>query len=283
MKKHTYLGSKPGIFLCLLVFGISGLLAASPAMAQTSLKSAGEVASASQVSINGRSVVAGLTIFSDSRIRTARQGKATINLGNLGRLELGPETDLMLKFSPGAIGGELLGGRVMLSASSRVSVSLTTAKTLITTDGKSATVVTVEMTNDADRVAAHLGEVRVASPGKTERVVAGEEIAFSKQQPAAGWQHRKLLAAGAGLLGTGGLIASTQVGQAATPGAIAATTASAKSLSAPLTTLINAGFNYSLANLVYGFSRDPEVFFSTTITCRDHDNVFCKRRSITTP
>ncbi|MEP7340586.1 MAG: hypothetical protein ABI977_22840 [Acidobacteriota bacterium] len=246
------------------------------------MKSAGELASASQVTINGKSAAGGQTLFSNSRIKTAKQGRATINLGKLGRLELGPETDLTLKFSPGTVDGELVGGRVMLSSSSGVSVSVKTAKGLVTSAGKTATVMTIEMLNDQDRVAAHLGEVNVASAGKNDRILAGEEIALVKQQQNTSWQHRKLPLTTAGLLGTGGVVAATTIGQAGQ--AIIPAAVTSQPISAPLATLLNAGVNYSLLNLVSGrASRDPDAFFATTITCRDSDSPFCRRRSITTP
>jgi hypothetical protein len=285
MKNQMHHRSTPHTFLCLLVLGISGLLVTSPVSAQTMRKSAAELASASQVSINGRGAAAGLTLFSDSRIKTARQGRATINLGSLGRVELGPDTDLTLKFSPGTVGGELNGGHLMLSSSKGVSLSIRTAKGLITSSGESATVATIEMTEDQARVAAHLGEVMVAAPGKTERVLAGDEIALAKPSQGAGWQHHKLLVAAGGALGTGGVFAARQLGQAGQVGQVAIpATTNASQLSAPLSSMLNAGFNYSLTNLVHGpEARDPQTFFSTTITCRDHDNALCKRRSQSRP
>ncbi len=277
MEDNMHFNSTSAALLGLLVLGAMFLFAASSAMAQTSPKSAGELASANQVTLNDKPAAAGLTLFSNSRIKTAKQGRATINLGKLGRVELGPETNLTLKFSPGMIGGELLNGRLMLSSSSSISISLTTAKGVVTADGKKATVLTIEMTNDLARVAAHLGDVRVLSAGKDERVAAGEEIALGKQEQHATWQHRKLMMTGAAMLGAGGLVA-TQIGQPAVPAA------GAQQLSAPLSTLVNAGVNYSLTNLIYSkTSRDPNIFFTTTITCRDHDSILCNRRSATRP
>jgi len=278
MKENMHFKSKTATLLSLLFLGGLFIFIASSAKAQTSPKSAGEFASANQVMLNGRSAAAGMTLFSNSRIKVAKQGRATINLGRLGRLELGPETDLMLTFSSGMIGGELLNGRLMLSSSSGTAISLTMPKGVVTADGKKATVVTIEMMNDLTRVAAHMGDVRVISIGKDERVATGEEIALGKPQQNAGWQHGKLLMTGVGALGAGGLVA-TQMGQSALPSA-----AGAQQFSAPLSTLVNAGVSYSLTNLIYSkASRDPNYFFSTSITCRDHDSILCTRRSVTTP
>lgn len=282
MKENMYLRSKSARLFNLLALGAMLVFAVPSAIAQTTPKSAGELTSANQVLLNGRPAAAGHTLFSNSRIKTAKRGGGTINLGKLGRVELGPETEITLKFSPGTMDGELAGGRLTLSSSSGVRVSITTAKGLVTSTGKTATVMTIEVLDDQARVAAHLGEVNVASADKNERIVAGEEIALVKQQQNTNWQHRKLLITTAGVLGTGGVVAATgigQVGQTVLPAAV-----NSQSLSAPLTTLLNAGVNYSLVNLVYSqASRDPNIFFSTSITCRDADSPFCTRRSSTMP
>ena len=280
MKEWMGLKSRPALHLCQMVLGIGLLFTGATANAQTTVKAGGELASASGVSLNGRSASAGQTLFNNNRIKTSKQGKATINLGKLGRLELGPETELTLKFSPGAIGGALSEGRVLLSSSKGVSVAIETPKGLVTSQGNGATVLTIEMVPSVSRVATHLGEVNVASAGKNERIVAGEEVALAKQQQHMMWQHHKLLGTGAALAGTGGLIAASQGGATLAP----VSAVNTPSISAPFTALLNAGVNYSLTDLIYGkASRDPEIFFSTTITCRDNTSPFCKRRSITTP
>jgi hypothetical protein len=278
MKENMYLTSKPATLFGLLALGAMLVFAAPSAMAQTSLKLAGELTSASQVLLNGKPAAAGLTLFSNSRIKTAKHGKATINLGKLGRLELGPETDLTLKFSQVTMDGDLAGGRLMLSSSSGVRVSVMTAKGMVTSAGKTATVMTIEVLDDQARVAAHLGEVNVASAGKNDRIVAGEEIALVKQQQNTNWQHRKLAITTVGLAGTGGVVAATRIGQASQ--AVIPAAVSSQSLAA----LLNAGVSYSLINLIYNqASRDPNIFFATNITCRDSDSPSCTRRSSTMP
>ena len=85
-------------------------------LAQSSLKATGEIVSASQVTINGFSAISGMTVFSNNRIRTGRLGAAIINLGRLGRIEFGPETDMTLRLSKESVGGELHSNHVVVSA-----------------------------------------------------------------------------------------------------------------------------------------------------------------------
>src|SRR5262245_9371913 len=89
---------------------------AGPAWAQSSPKAKGEVVSASQTKINGFSAISGMTVFSNNRVMTGRHGAAVINLGRLGRIELGAETDMTLRLSEESIGGELRSNHVIVSA-----------------------------------------------------------------------------------------------------------------------------------------------------------------------
>jgi hypothetical protein len=65
------------------------------------------------VTINGTSAISGATVFSESRIRTAANSSAIINLGRMGRLQLGPESEMTVRFSDGALGGSLTAGRAV--------------------------------------------------------------------------------------------------------------------------------------------------------------------------
>ncbi|MEK7830425.1 MAG: hypothetical protein AAB401_05020 [Acidobacteriota bacterium] len=247
------------VVVCLLAFSTLGL-------AQSS-KVAGELAAASGTTINGASAVSGTTLFTNSRVRTTRQGVAIVNVGRLGRLELGSETDLTLQFSPGNLGGQLHNGRTVISAPMGVSISVSTPKGLVTTDGQAA-VLAIETDDKQVRILAHRGEAKLIANGKIERITAGEEIA--RQSNSDIWQHRRLFTA-AGAFGLAGTSNPAQLASQV------AATNSAQSVT--LTSLFNTGINYSLLKLTAPTDRDPEQFFETTITCRDHDNVFCRKRS----
>ena len=253
---------------CLLA---CGFLSAGSAGAQSAAKAAGELVSANQVTINGSSAISGMTVFNDNRIKVAERGAAIVNLGKLGRLELGARTDLALRFSAGNLGGALHTGRVVVSAPAGVMVSVSTAKGLVTADGQQATVLAIEVDGAQARVITHRGKASVASGNGIERVEEGEEIA---QEPrGGGWRHRRLIttgAAGAAGIGGAGQLASQTVNHTA-----GATSQTASTFAG----LLNASVQSSIQLVVARRDRDPEQFFETTISCRDHDSSRCTKKS----
>lgn len=268
MNRHSclaYLANLVCSFIAVTVL----LVSAVPVLAQSS-KVAGELAAASGATINGASAVSGTTVFTGSRVRTARQGAAIVNVGKLGRLELGAESDLTLQLSPGNIGGQLHGGQAVISAPMGIAISVSTPKGLVTTDGQPA-VLTIEADGKQVRVIAHRGEAKLIANGKIERITAGEEIAQDVRSAA--WQRRRLINAGA--FRANGLVGISGASQIAQP----ALANSTQTGNATLTSLFNTGIKLSLTRLTSGANRDPEQFFDTTITCRDHDNIFCRKRS----
>jgi hypothetical protein len=271
-----------GMLMSLCGFALAGipLLSPSPALAQTPAKATGELALARQATVNGQPAVVGLTVFSRSRVKTAKQGAAAVNLGRQGRFELGSETELALHLTSGSVGGELATGRLLANLPAGVKLSVNTPKSLVITDGNQATTLMIEAAGENVLVVAHRGAAIVASGGKSERVVAGEEVAVNTARSAYsdGWRHRRLLAAG---VAGSGVVAGLLTAPTSVVGPVVTATQSAAQ-SPSFATLLNAGINYSITRLALR-DRDPDQFFSTTITCRDHDNVFCQRRSGTTP
>ena len=71
---------------------------------------AGKLMVAGAATINGKKALSGTTIFSENRIAVANTAgnQALINLGQLGRIDLAPGTELVLRLANGLIGGELL-------------------------------------------------------------------------------------------------------------------------------------------------------------------------------
>lgn len=253
--------------------GLFVLLAPTVALAQT--KAAGELLLARQTTLNGTAAVSGVTIFSNNRVKTTAGGAAIINLGKIGRIELDAKTELALRFSAATVGGELLSGRATMSVPAGVALALTTAKGVITSDGKQASILTVEVMGETARVVARLGAAQINTGGKVERVLTGDELTLGPSSRGAGWQRQQLALMGAA--GVGGAIAAA--------GAAGAQRAVPIVQSAPaFTRLVNASLNYSIQRLTsQNVVRDPEIFFDPTITCRDHDNFLCRRRSGVNP
>jgi hypothetical protein len=145
------------------------LLMTNQALAQASLKAKGEIVSASGTTINGIPAISGMTVFNDNRIRTGQHGVAIINLGRLGRIECGPETDMTLRLSGSSIGADLRSNRVVVSARAGISVAINTRKGVVTTDGRQPAVLTIYVDSKRARAIAHVGSASVVSTGEDGR------------------------------------------------------------------------------------------------------------------
>jgi hypothetical protein len=245
-----------------LVMSMTGMVRAQSSLKVTGKatgKATGEIASASQTTINGYSAISGMTVFSNNRIRTAGHGAAIINLGRIGRIELGRETDMTLSFSRAGIGGELHSNNVVVSAPAGVAISIKTAKGMVTTDGKKPAVLTIYADSKRARVMAHIGEAIVTSSSnegriKTDRVAEGEELSQSS---------------------------AIAVARAAR---MADQTASSVVATAPpdgsgIAGLFNAGIGYSIAPESDIGSSYYGVQFETSVTCRNNDKKPCRKKS----
>jgi len=200
--------------ISMLALSSLGLLAAS-GLAKTAARASGELSFARQVSVNGTGVISGITVFSESRVKTSPVGAATINLNKLGRVGLGPETELTLRFSEGLVGGMLHSGRVVINVPAGVKISLITAEGTAATEGKTASALTVDVTGGQMRVAAGLGSAQVNSGGKVERVEAGQEVSVSAR-PASQSHRRRAIALGTlGASGGFGALALSSLGSSA--------------------------------------------------------------------
>ncbi|MFN0087211.1 MAG: hypothetical protein ACKVX9_17620 [Blastocatellia bacterium] len=162
----------------MLTVGSFYSLVTTSTFAQTAAR-AGELTVTGTVSINGTNAISGATLFSDSKVKTARNGLATINLGKLGRVQLGPESEMTLRFSEGSISGNLNAGRAVVSAPAGVAVSIATAEGIATADGNQASSLTIDVTCGNTRVASR-GAAKVTSGGKVETVAAGSEVSVGQ-------------------------------------------------------------------------------------------------------
>lgn len=230
---------------------------------QAPSKVKGEVVSASQAKINGLSAISGMTVFSNNRILTGSHGAAVINIGKLGRIECGAETDMTLRLSESSIGGELRSNRVVVSARAGIAISINTAKSLITTDGQKPAVLTIYIDRERARVISHVGAASIVSTGEEGRPAGGKEMS---QSPRGVGRKRASLIAGA----IGAASAAQIVAQGATaPGAPNAPTFAG---------LFKAGINYSMDPTIDDGPGSEEPF-ETSMTCRDSDKKYCHKKS----
>jgi hypothetical protein len=166
----------------MLTVGSFSTLTSVSVLAQAAPKAAGELAIIGNVTLNGVPALAGATVFSNSKIKTLN-GSATINLGRLGRIELGQNAEMSVRFADNSSGGNLLAGRASLSAPAGVAVSVATAEGMALSEGKQPSLLTVDVSCGNTRVAAARGEIKLMGGSKVETVAAGSEAAIG-QQPA---------------------------------------------------------------------------------------------------
>lgn len=154
-------------------------LVSSAALAQ-SAKAAGELAVTGSVTLNGTQAISGATVFSDSTVKTSANGGATINLGKAGRVQLGPDSTMTLRFTDSNIGGNLTAGRATVSAPAGVSIAVATAEGTATADGKQAATLVIDVTCGNTRVAASRSGAKITSGSKVEYVAAGQEASVGQ-------------------------------------------------------------------------------------------------------
>jgi hypothetical protein len=239
--------------------------AQSPAKAPW--KVTGEIVSASKTTLNGFSAVSGATVFNNNRIRTGKEGAAVINLGRLGRIELGPDTDMTLRISEASIGGELRStqtGQMVVSAQKGVTIAVNAAEGVVTTDGLEPAVLTIYLDGKSPRVIAHRGTANVVTAG-ADGLWRGKEFSRSPR----GDGSRRVLAPGM----AGAAVVSHTAVYAATRGASAT----------PFSSLLKAGINYSRGPKSVGNSGLGAENFDSSITCRNNSQTICHKKSSHSP
>ncbi|QQS47629.1 MAG: hypothetical protein IPM66_02945 [Acidobacteriota bacterium] len=97
------------------------------------------------VTVNDKKAINGTTVFTDSRIKVAcaKGNRAIVNLGAMGRVELNPGAQLVLRYSDNLISGDLIEGNILVNSSPGVKVSINTSEGVTATDGQEAQVIPV--------------------------------------------------------------------------------------------------------------------------------------------
>lgn len=142
-------------------------------------RSYGEVLVARGLTVNGTPAGSGLTVISGGRIRTGGDGKATINLGRLGLVKLGPEAEMVINFNNDEITGELVSGWAVISSPKGVAVSVATRDGVARTYGGTGSMLTIDLSGGLTRVESK-GEASIISGGISRRVSSGESLTVSR-------------------------------------------------------------------------------------------------------
>lgn len=131
---------------------------------------------AKQVSVNGKEASAGQTLFNGDRIRVSGLGSAVINIGKLGRVELGKDTEFILYISDNLIGGDLINGCLGIIGSTGVNTSVKTNKGVVSSDGGQPDSYFLGQRGSQGRIIPSLGEAKILIDGKVETVGTGETL-----------------------------------------------------------------------------------------------------------
>ncbi len=181
-----------GIARVALGFMIAALVAfgSGTALAGTETRESGELLVARGVVVNGTPATGGLTVLSGSTIKTEPDGRAIINLGKFGRVMLGSEAEITLRFTDGHLSGDLISGWALVSAPKGIEIAIKTVDGIAAADGEKASELRIDLTGGTTRVES---EAASLSDGKkTEFVAAGEEVELSRADGIPAYSRRAL-------------------------------------------------------------------------------------------
>ena len=127
-----------------------------------------------QVTVNGQKAISGGTLFSGSTIVTAENSSAIVSLSKMGRVELSPNSSLILNFTEENVTGMLDKGVAKVSTVAGVSVNIATKDGAVVVDGSQATSFTVSTDRGNTVVTTEAGLAELRSGAATQQIAAGE-------------------------------------------------------------------------------------------------------------
>ena len=133
-----------------------------------------ELSVSGQVTVNGQKVISGGTLFSGSTVVTAESSTAIVSLSKMGRVELSPNSSLILSFTEESVTGMLDKGVAKVSTVAGVSVNITTKDGAVVVDGSQATSFTVSTHRGNTVVSTEAGLAELRSGAATQQIAAGE-------------------------------------------------------------------------------------------------------------
>lgn len=146
---------------------------------QTTARLAGDLWLTGAVTLNGTAVTSGIAVFNNSQIKTARSSSATVNLGKLGRIKIEPESELVLQFAQGLIGGNQVSGLAAISANKGIKSKVSTPHVLVEADGTEVGLVSIDVKPEYTCVVANRGAVRLTAGQKVSYLNQGEALSFN--------------------------------------------------------------------------------------------------------
>lgn len=150
---------------------------------QNAQRVAGDLWLTGAVTMNGTSVTSGITVFNNSQVKTARASFATVNLGKLGRIKLEPESEMVLQFANGLIGGNQLSGLAAVSANKGIKSKVTTPHVLVEADGSDVGLVSIDVKPEYTCVVVNRGSARLTAGQKISYLSQGQALSFDTHGP----------------------------------------------------------------------------------------------------
>ncbi len=168
------------VILYVLVLAMTLIFSNIPQNAQ---RVAGDLWLTGAVTMNGTAVTSGMTVFNNSQVKTARGGSATVNLGKLGRIKLEPESEMVLQFANGLIGGNQLAGLTAISANKGIRSKVTTPHVLVEADGTDVGLISIDVKPEYTCVVVNRGTVRLTAGKKISSLGPGQALSFNARGP----------------------------------------------------------------------------------------------------
>jgi hypothetical protein len=135
----------------------------------------GEISVTGQVTINGQNAVSNSSVVSGSTITTGANSTATISLGKVGRVEVSPDSSIMLKFSDNNITGVLSTGDVRVSNAIGIAATITTKDAAVIADAGQANNFEVGVECSHTHVNSFIGLVTMRSGTTDKQISAGTD------------------------------------------------------------------------------------------------------------
>ncbi len=135
----------------------------------------GEISVSGQVTVNGQNAVSNSSVVSGSTITTGANSTATISLGKVGRVEISPDSSIMLKFNENSITGVLSAGDVRVSNSIGIAATITTKDAAVIADAGQANNFEVGVECSHTHVNSFIGLVTMRSGTTDKQISAGTD------------------------------------------------------------------------------------------------------------
>lgn len=182
-------GSACRALALLLAVALLNLSAAAAPATHGARAHAGEITIIGGATVDGTPAASGQTFFPGSTVATAADSRSTVNLGELGRLELAPETSLLLDFDGDGSACSLGAGRVRVFAPKGVGAAVKTADAAVTSAGGETAVFGVESKGGVTNVVVQSGQVEVRAGESLRRLSAGETYSSAPAQQGSQQQY----------------------------------------------------------------------------------------------